>query len=458
MPADGPADAEAFQPIRVQPLTEPLGLVAMSRKMRENPLSILPAVLFRETRVAGPSLGRTIHELSGPEEMRAVLLAEDGVWVKSPLIQRMLRPVLGDAILTAQGESWRRQRMAMQPAFMKNRVQQFAPIMAEAGEAAADTLLAAGGKVDVTPHMVDVTFAVIERAILSEAEDFNRTEVRAAMEVLLESLGRTRFSDLLPFPQWAPRPMGAAARRARSLFRRAAEAQIAARRLKDDPGEDFLGLLLTLTDEETGRGLSDIEIRDSLMTFVAAGHETTALTLTWALYLLAHFPETQARVRAEVAEVAGGGPLTAEHADQLVFTRQVLEETLRLYPAAPMVGRQAKRDTDICGHPVKKGDVALLAFYALHRHETLWEDPDAFDPDRWSEARRPTDRFRFLPFGGGPRVCIGSRFATMEAAIVLAALVRKLRFAPTEDMDVYPVMTVTLHPRGPMTLALEPAS
>jgi len=458
MAADGNTAPEDFEPIRVQPPAEPLNLIAISRRMRENPLSILPAVLFRETLIAGPSLGRTIYELSGPEEMRSVLLAEDGVWVKSPLIQRMLRPVLGDALLTAQGESWRRQRMALQPAFKMARVKHFAPIMADAGEAAADALLAAAPAVDVTPHMVDVTFAVIERAIFSEAEDFDRAEVRAAMEVLLESLGRTRLSDLLPLPHWAPRPMGGVSRRARGVFRRATETQIARRRLRADPGEDFLGLLLTLKDEETGRGLSDVEIRDTLMTFVAAGHETTALTLTWALYLLAHFPEAQDRVRAEVAEHAGDPPLTADAAEKLVFTRQVIEETLRLYPAAPMVGRQATRDTEICGRPVKKGDVALLAFYALHRHETLWDAPDAFDPDRWSETRRPSDRFRFMPFGGGPRVCIGSRFAMMEAAIVLAALVRKIRFTPVEGLDAYPVMTVTLHPRGPMTLGVAPAS
>ncbi len=457
MAADGAHATPPFQPAKVQPLTEPIGLWAFSRMMRENPLSILPEGLFRETLVDGPSVGRTVYELSGPEEMRDVLLADAGVWAKSALIQRMLKPVLGDAILTAQGENWRRQRMALQPAFMRGRVQQFAPLMAEAGASAAEALLAQGPEVDVTPLMVDVTFSVIERAIFSDAPDFDRAGVRRAMETLLGTLGRSRVSDLLPLPEWAPRPMGLSARRARSVFRRAAEGQIAARRRRSDPGEDFLGLLLTLTDEETGRGLSDGEIRDTLMTFVAAGHETTALTLTWALYLLAHFPETQARLRDEIRLEAGEGPLTADHADSLAFTRQVIEETLRLYPAAPVVGRQAMRDTQIAGRPVRRGDVALLAVYALHRHQKFWERPDDFDPDRWSEDRRPSDRFRFLPFGGGPRVCLGSRFALMEAVLVLAAIIRRVELSPAPGLDAYPVMTVTLHPRGAMRLRAAPA-
>lgn len=457
MPADGAHATPPFQPAKVQPLAEPVGLLEVGRRMRENPLSILPGALFRETLVAGPSFGRTVYELSGPDEMRDVFLADPGVWAKSPLIQRMLRPVLGDAILTARGETWRRQRRALQPAFMKSRIQHFAPLMAAAGARAAEALLAHGPELDVGPHMVDATFAVIERAIFSDAPDFDRAEVRRAMETLLGRLGRTRFSDLLPLPEWAPRPMGGPARRARDVFRRAAEGQIAARRSGAEPGEDFLGLLLTLTDEETGRGLSDEEIRDTLMTFVAAGHETTALTLIWALYLLAHFPDIQARVREEIRAEARSGPLTADHADSLVFTRQVIEETLRLYPAAPMVGRQAMRDTQIAGRAVRKGDVALLAIYALHRHQRLWERPDDFDPDRWSEDRRPSDRFRFLPFGGGPRVCVGSRFALMEAVLVLASIVRRLELSPAPGLDAYPVMTVTLHPRGPMRLRVAPA-
>ncbi|HCY54631.1 MAG TPA: cytochrome P450, partial [Oceanicaulis sp.] len=225
-----------------------------------------------------------------------------------------------------------------------------------------------------------------------------------------------------------------------------------------DPGNDLLGLLLTVRDEETGKGLSDTDIRDSVMTFVAAGHETTGIALTWALYLLANQPEAQVRLREEAKAVLGGGPATAEHVGQLYFTRQVLEEAMRLYPPAPMVARRAVRATEICGRPVRKGDVALLAFYCLHRHTTLWDEPDRFDPDRWLRDRRPTDRYQFLAFGGGPRACIGMGFAMMEAAIMLATLVRELDISPRPDAPpVELAMQVTLRPAGGLHLNVKPA-
>ena len=266
--------------------------------MRENPLSILPAPLFEVPILSGPYLGRSIHEVAGPEQMKSVLQDNFDAWRKSPLIQRMLRPVLGDAILTAHGESWRRQRMTLQPAFLKRRLDPFAPIMAEAAELAVRQL-SAPQTPEIMGVMSDATFAVIERVLFSDVEGFDRGEVRAAIEVLLEEIGQMRLSDLAPVPEWVPRPMSRRARKALRVFRKAVEGQISRRRAASEPGEDLLGLLLTVRDEETGKGLSDTDIRDSVMTFVAAGHETTGIALTWALYLLAHYPEAQGRLREQ---------------------------------------------------------------------------------------------------------------------------------------------------------------
>lgn len=425
--------------------------------MRENPLSILPALLFEKTILTGPYLGRSVHHLSGPAEMKSVLQDNFEDWRKSPLIQRMLRPVLGDGILTAHGESWRRQRMTLQPAFLKRRLDPFAPIMAEAAAMAVERL-----KHPQTPEimsvMSDATFAVIERVLFSDVEGFDRGEVRVAIEVLLEEIGQMRLTDLAPVPEWTPRLMTRRAVQARKVFRKAVEGQIARRRAAPEPGSDLLGLLLTVRDEETGKGLSDTDIRDSVMTFVAAGHETTGIALTWALYLLANRPEAQTRLREEARAVLGEGAAAAEHVSQLYFTRQVLEEAMRLYPPAPMVARRAVRATEICGRPVRKGDVALLAFYCLHRHRTLWDNPDGFDPDRWLRDRRPTDRYQFLAFGGGPRACIGMGFAMMEATIMLATLVRDLEFAPAPGApSVELAMQVTLRPAGGLHLSVKPA-
>jgi len=444
-----------FTPAASPPLTKPVGLMTTAKLMRDNPMAILPEPLFRETLLTGPYLGRSVHELAGPAEMKSVMQDNFQSWRKSPLIMRMLKPILGDAILTAHGESWRRQRMTLQPAFLKRRMDRFAPLMAEAAGAVVETLAAADGPVEIHSVMNDTTFSVIERALFSDVEGFDRAEVRGAIEVLLEEIGRVRYSDLVPFPEWAPRLMSPGALKARSVFRRAADGQIKRRRAMDDPGDDLLGLLLKVRDEETGQGLSDIDIRDTLMTFVAAGHETTAIALTWALYLVANDPDCQTALRAEADAVFGTGTPGADEAGKLVLHRQVIEEALRLFPPAPILGRRALADCEICGRPVKKGDVALLAFYALHRHETLWEHPEKFDPGRWSQERRPTDRYKFMAFGGGPRACIGAQFSLMEAAIVLSTILSRLSVDPAHG-EVVPVMQVTLRPQGGMRLTFTP--
>jgi len=443
-----------FEPVRSPGLTAPTSLMETARLMRRNPMAILPEALFETTRLTGPYLGRKVHEVSGAAEMKSILQDNFQAWRKSPLILRMLTPILGDSILTAHGESWRRQRMTLQPAFLKRRIDRFVPIMASAGMDAVETLLGADGPVDVHGVMNDTTFSVIERALFSDVEGFDRGEVRAAIEVLLEEIGRMRYSDLVPSPEWAPRLMGLGALKARSVFRAAADSQIKRRRALDDPGEDLLGLLLSARDEETGAALSDRDIRDTLMTFIAAGHETTAIAMTWALYLISHDEACQDALRAEADAVFGAGAPDAEAVPRLVLARQVIEESMRLFPPAPILGRRAVADTEICGHPVRKGDVALLAFYCLHRHKTLWEHPDHFDPDRWNPQRRPRDRYQFLAFGGGPRACIGAQFALQEAAIILSLIVSRTRITPAHG-EVEPVMQVTLRPKGGMRLKIK---
>ncbi len=443
--------AALFTPAAAEPLSAPAGPLATARLMRDNPLATLPEALFRETQLTGRYTGRSVHQLSGPEPMKAVMQDHFQAWRKSPLIMRMLRPILGDAILTAHGESWRRQRMTLQPAFLKRRLDRFAPLMTAAGLSAVDALGRGDGPVEVHAVMNETTLSVIERALFSRLEGFDRAEVRGAFEALLREIGQVRYSDLLPFPEWVPRFMSPAGLKARSVFRTAAHDQIRRRRALSDPGDDLLGLLLGVRDAETGQGLSDPDIRDTLMTFVAAGHETTAIALTWALYLVANDAECQQALRAEADAVFGTGTPGAEAAGALVLHRQVIEEALRLFPPAPVLGRRALSDSEICGQPVRRGDVALLAFYALHRHERLWEHPEKFDPGRWSPQRRPTDRYRFMAFGGGPRACIGAQFALMEASIILSTILSRLTVEPAHG-EVVPVMQVTLRPAGGMPL------
>ncbi|MGJ3232278.1 MAG: cytochrome P450 [Oceanicaulis sp.] len=447
-----------FRPAAAARLPADAGFFERVRALRDNPVSMLPETIYATTYVGAKRGSGSLHIIAGPDEVRAVMQDDFTAWRKSPLIMRMLRPILGDAILTAHGESWRRQRMTLQPALLKKRIARFAPLMTAAGRTAIERLAGADQPVEVHDVMNDTTFQIIEQALFTDADGFDRARVRKAIERLLEEIGRLRYSDVPPFPEWAPRFMSAGGRGALKTFRQAALAQIARRRADGGEADDLLSLLLGVRDEETGAELSDIEVRDTLMTFVAAGHETTAIALTWSLYCLAHDREAQARVRSEANAVftPGADPGAAESA-RLVFTRQVIEETLRLFPPAPLLGRRAVRDSEICGRPVKAGDMALLAVYALHRNPALWEHPDRFDPDRWSPERRTSDRYRFLAFGGGPRACVGAQFAMLEASLILAQIIQALDVAPT-DHPVEPVMQVTLRPKGGLHLRFTPAA
>jgi len=431
--------------------TRPLGLWKTAQVLRHSPVEILPQEAFQFTRISAPFLGRTIHTLSGPDEMKAVLQEDPEAWRKSPLIQRMLRPILGDAILTAHGEGWKTQRKVLQPGFVRQRILALVPAMSDAAKTAADAIADLDAGEEITPTLNRAALSVIERALFTQANDFDRGQIRHAIELVFSETGRTRFSDLLPLPETTPRILGPKALKARKILRRAVEAEIAARRRSGQPEQDILQLMLDARDAAGAPTLSDRFVRDNVLSLVIAGHETTAIAIGWALYILACRPDWQEKVRAEAQDVSRG-VYAADDVPKLIFTRQIIDETLRLYPPAPLVGRQAIRDTQICERPVKKGDVAIIAFYALQRHNRYWDKPDVFDPERFSFENRPTDPWVSRPFGGGARACIGSVFALSEATVILATLVRDLAFSVPDGFEPKPVMTVTLRPEDGLPL------
>jgi cytochrome P450 len=220
---------------------------------------------------------------------------------------------------------------------------------------------------------------------------------------------------------------------------------------------DLLTLLLEAADPETGRGLSDLEVRANIVTFIGAGHETTANALSWSMYLLSKAPRARERIEREVDDVLGRGPVGTEHLERLVYTRAVLEEAMRLYPPVPFMSRAALAEDRIGTLRIPKGSLVTIAPYVLHRHRRLWDAPDAFDPDRFLPDRRAgIDRFAYLPFGAGPRVCIGQAFALQEAMIVLAHAVRVARWDVDEGHDIRPVHRITLRPEGGLPVRLVP--
>ncbi|MEC8196449.1 MAG: cytochrome P450, partial [Pseudomonadota bacterium] len=220
---------------------------------------------------------------------------------------------------------------------------------------------------------------------------------------------------------------------------------------------DLLDLLLAGVDPETKKTMNTAELRDNLLTFIVAGHETTALTLAWALYLCAFDQDVQAKARAEIADICDDGPITGDQAMQLTFVRQIIDETLRLYPPAGIISRTAQANDMLCAREIRPGDTVMIPIYTLQRNRLLWDDPDAFKPERFAD-RKSIDRYAYLPFGDGPRICIGASFAIQEAVIVLATLLKRFRFELVEGKPPKPVMILTLRPEGGVWLQATPTT
>jgi cytochrome P450 len=265
--------------------------------------------------------------------------------------------------------------------------------------------------------------------------------------------------SLLGLPRWLPRPGGRLMRAHEDRLRVAVAAIVNGRRSDAADGNDLLGRLLRASDPETGQTMSDELLVDNIVAFLMAGYDTTAFALTWTLYLISQSPDWAARMRDEVARVAGNGPVTAEHVEQLIVVQQVLNESLRLFPTAPIIVRDIVTDMEAAGQVVPAGTVGIIPIYAIHRHRKRWNDPDRFDPSRFAPDAPKPSRFEFMPFGAGPRVCIGAAFATIEATIMLATFVRAAQLELARDAEVNPAGRMFLLPRDglPMRVTMRSA-
>lgn len=331
--------------------------------------------------------------------------------------------------------------------------------MAEAGEQRLALWHRERGErtVAIDRDMTDVTFDVITRTILAGCDPAEGEIIKRSGKINLDHISWVLAYAMLRLPAWLWHPGKARMRRAAAAERDAVFRLIARRRAGDGTGEDILARLLAAKHPESGEPMSDAQLADNLLTFLVAGHETTAKALSWTLYLLARAPEWQNRVRAEVGSVAGRRPIAAEDIARLPLTQRVLKESLRLYPAAPVVTRMTRENVTLGGVTLQPGTLIIMPIYAIHRHRKLWLDPDRFDPDRFLPEREKTyRRTQFMPFGFGPRTCIGSAFALIEATTLLATFVRGAHFAWDGRHLPEPVSRVTLRPRGGMPLKVTP--
>ena len=446
----------AAEPVKAPLVTQPLGLFGSLRAARNNLLDILPDLAVRQPMVSGKT-GARWHMVMDPQALRRILLEKVEDYPKSVVTKNLLRPAIGDSLFVAEGAHWRWQRRAAAPAFSHRNIGNLAPIMTAAAEAAADRIASSGAQaVNVYDEMVRATFEVISDVTLSGERHFDRDAMHRAIDTYIDVAGRVSLFDLVGLPGWVPRPGRVTSGNALKKMKSVADQTITDRRsgsTKSPP--DLLDLLIAGEDPETQRQMRTPEIRDNLLTFIVAGHETTALTLGWAIYLCAFDPAVQAAASDEARAVLGRRAATAEDIAALPLTRAIVDETLRLYPPAGLLARTARVADELCGREVRPGDTVMIPIYALHRNRLLWDAPDAFDPTRFQNGP-PVDRYAYLPFGDGPRICIGAGFALQEAVIILATLLSRFRFNLIEGRQPKPVMIITLRPEGGVWVSADP--
>jgi cytochrome P450 len=447
-----------FVPPTVTPPGRPLGVLASAREVRRNVLGIIPEISYTQPIVTGSTGPARWHMVQGPEGLKRIFLDNVDNYPKSEVMIRMLRPAVGSSLFTSEGAPWRWQRRAIAPVFSARHVAALAPVMTATAERAAARLAGAGRPVEMVREMLSATFDVICDVALSGREHFDADAYGAAITRYFLTVGRASLLDFLEVPPWIPRPGQLLGRGAVKTMHRMVAKAIAARRA-EGPGraEDLLDYMIAAVDADTGRRMSPQDLLHNMQFFIVAGHETTALALSWALFLLANDRETQGRVAAEARGVLGGRAAGAEDLERLPLVEQVLEEAMRLYPPVGFLARNVLAPDRLYDRDIAPNDTVFLNIYALHRHRMLWDDPDAFDPRRFApETAAGRDRYQYLPFGAGPRICVGANFAMMQARIILATLVARFDFAPSGPPPM-PVMHMTVRPDPGVTLVATPA-
>jgi cytochrome P450 len=449
--------AARFVPPTVTPPGRPLGVLASAREVRRNVLSIIPEISYRQPIVTGETGPARWHMVQGPEGLRRIFLDNVDNYPKSEVMIRMLRPAVGASLFTSEGAEWRWQRRAIAPVFTARNVAALAPVMTETARRAAERIGAAAVPVELVREMLSATFDVICEVALSGREHFDAEAYGAAITRYFMTVGRASLLDFLEVPPWIPRPGTILGRGAvRTMHRMVAKAIAARRAEASGKADDLLDYMLAAEDPETGRRMGPQDLLHNMQFFIVAGHETTALAISWALFLLANDPGVQDRVADEARRTLGDRPAGAGDLAAMPGVEQVLEEAMRLYPPVGFLARNVLRPDTLYGREILPNETVFLNIYALHRHALLWDAPEIFDPGRFAPERAAArDRYQYLPFGAGPRICVGANFAMMQARIILATLLARFRFAPAGPAPM-PVMHMTVRPDPGVFLAATP--
>lgn len=371
---------------------------------------------------------------------------------KSP-IQRLIQPLVGEGIFLREGDSWKRQRRLVSPPFHRQRIARYGEAMIGIAERIAEEMRP-GETRDIHRDTTRLALRIVSATLFGTDTDRGTAEVEAVLARAMRAL-TARLDTVFPLPNWMPTPSILGLRAARRDLDALIDDFITKRRSRSESATDLISLLLATRDADTNRGLTDREVRDEAVTIFVAGFETTAITLAWAFWLLAHHPEAASRLAVELHHVLAGRSLGADDLPRLKFTESIVLETLRLYPPAWLIARQTTEDVEVGDFCIPKGWNVEFSQWVTHRDPRFFERPEAFEPERWLTglaARLP--RFAYFPFGGGPRVCIGSSFAMMEAISAIAVFASRWTFEPDDSTTVKPDPGFTLRPApGPRLTA-----
>jgi cytochrome P450 len=390
---------------------------------------------------------RRAYLVSHPDLIEEVLIAKNRQLHKHFGL-RYFRSLIGNGLLTSEGDFWLRQRRMIQPAFRPERLNTYAEVMVRLTE----RMLACwheGDARDIHQDMAHLTLAIAAKTLFDVDASAEAEEVTSVLRVALR-VSSERFGSFLPLPEWVPTPRNIRLKRAVRRMNGVISRLIEQRRSRPDRvGNDLLSTLLHARDVEDGTGMTEQQLRDEVMTLFLAGHGTTANALSWSWYLLATHREAEARLVDEIRSVLGERPVTPADLPKMPFLEGVMHESMRLYPPAYLIGREAMEDLHIGEHPVRAGETVFMSQWVVHRDPRFFDEPDAFRPERWAGGlMKRLPKYAYFPFGGGPRFCIGNTFALLELPLILATLAQRYRFTIDPTHEVKPWPAVTLRPEN----------
>jgi cytochrome P450 len=396
---------------------------------------------------------RQIYLLSHPDFIEDVLVTHNDCFRKNYLL-RILAPLLGEGVLISEGDFWLRQRRLLQPAFARQRIHAYGAAMVRQTERMLEAWQP-GTTRDLHEDLMALTLAIVAETLFGAHVEAATAVVGPALDEVRDYFIR-RMTGLLPLPLSWPTPANRRLKKAIADLDAIIYDFIARRRASGEDRGDLLSMLLQARDEDDGTQMTDRQVRDEAMTLFLAGHETTAIALSWICYLLARDPGAFDLLHTELRQVLAGRAPTVADLPRLKFTEMVVLEGMRLYPPAYIIGREAVAECVIGGYRVRPGTTVLMSQWVVQRDPRFFPEPEAFKPERWAnDLQKRLPKYAYFPFGGGPRLCIGNTFAMMEAVLVLATVAQRYRFVPVSAEPVVPQPTVTLRPRGGMDLRVE---